>query len=164
MAVKIKTIAEIDKAFDKLSGDANMRSLSAVLRMGAEQIERRGKLGFVKNLVILTGILAVLLTVAVQFVPQKYRTQMMIWEYVFVGLCVVCVIVLFRVRGTLEQYLEEEKRIRDMMIEAAVKITKSNAFTPTPLAIELRGTLKDALKHCVTKPNDELIALAERDN
>jgi hypothetical protein len=164
MAVKIKTIAEIDKAFDKLSGDANMRSLSAVLRMGAEQIERRGKLGFIKNLVIVTGVLSVALTLVVQFVPQKLKLQLQIWEYIFVALCVICVIILFRVRGTLEQYLEEEKRIRNMMIEASMKITKSPSFTPTPLAIELRGSLKDALRHCVTTPNDELVALAERDN
>lgn len=164
MAVKVKTIAEIDKAFDKLSGDANMRSLSAILRMGSEQIERRGKLGFLKNLVIVTGILSVAITVSVQFVPERLKQQMRIWEYILVGLCVVCVIFLFRVRNTLEQYLEEEKRIRNMMIDSSMKITRSPAFTPTPLPVELRGSLKDALKHCVSTPNDELVALAERDN
>jgi hypothetical protein len=44
MAARIMTISEIQSAFDRLSNDNNMRSLSAVLRIGAEQIERRGKL------------------------------------------------------------------------------------------------------------------------
>jgi len=162
MATKVMTIPEIDKAFDKLSADANMRALSAIIRIGAEQIESRGKLGFLRNGVFATGALSVILTIVVQFVPMNVRGELRMWQFVLVGICIVCLAFLWRVRTTLEQYLEEEKRIRSMMIESANKITSSPVFMPTPLSHELRGSLKDALKNSVIRPNEELIALSDR--
>jgi hypothetical protein len=162
MASRVMSIAEIDTAFNKLTTDNSMRSLSAVLRIGAEQIERRGKLGIVRNLVFVTALIALVCVFAVPFVPAKVKASLAIWEYVSVGVCVISVIFLFRVRGKLEQYLDEEKQIRGKMIEAAQKIAGVPTFNPTPLSEELRGTLKDALRHHHGKGVEELQEISER--
>jgi hypothetical protein len=162
MASKVMSIEEIENAFGKLTGDPNMRALSAVLRIGAEQIERRGKLSIFRNIVILTGIIALVCVFAVPFVDQKLKASLAIWEYVAVATCVISVALLWRVRNRLEQYIHEEKVIRGKMVEAAQKITGVPTFTPTPLSTELRGTLKDALRHHNGSATDELEAIAER--
>jgi hypothetical protein len=162
MAAKVMSIQEIETAFNKLTTDNTMRALSAVLRIGAEQIERRGKLGILRNLVILAGIVSLACVIAVPFVPAKMKQSLAIWEYVALAVCLISVGILWRVRGKLEQYLEEEKVIRGKMIESAQKIAGVPTFTPTPLSDELRGTLRDALRHHGGQGVDELQAIAER--
>jgi hypothetical protein len=148
MASKIMTIPEIESAFKKLGGDPNMRALSAVLRIGAEQIERRGRLGIIRNLVFVTACLAILFTIvaATPLVPQKVKSALQIWEYVSVGVCVFSVGILWRVRSKLEDYLADQNKIRSMMVEYAQRIVGVPNFNPTPLSAELRGTLKEALR------------------
>ena len=82
------TISEIQSAFDRLSNDNNMRSLSAVLRIGAEQIERRGKLGIFRNGVFGFGLLALLFTVIAPFSSESVKASLQIWQIVAVVLCV----------------------------------------------------------------------------
>ncbi len=148
MASKIMTIPEIESAYKKLSGDPNMRALSAVLRIGAEQIEARGRLGIFRNLVFITACLAILFTVvaATPLVPQKIKAALLIWEYVSVGVCVFSVGILWRVRSKLEVYLADQTKIRALMVEYAQRIVGVPNFNPTPLSDELRGTLKEALR------------------
>lgn len=148
MASKIMTIPEVESAFGKLSHDPNMRALSAVLRIGAEQIERRGRLGIFRNLVFVTACLAILFTIvaATPIVPQKIKAALLIWEYVSVAVCVFSVAILWRVRSKLEVYLADQNKIRAMMVEYAQRIVGVPNFNPTPLSDELRGTLKEALR------------------
>jgi hypothetical protein len=148
MASKIMTIPEIESAYKKLSNDPNMRALSAVLRIGAEQIERRGRLGVFRNLVFITACLAIIFTIvaATPLVPQKVKAALLIWEYVSVGICVASVGILWRVRGKLDAYLADQTKIRSMMVEYAQRIVGVPNFNPTPLSEELRGTLREALR------------------
>jgi hypothetical protein len=161
MPSKVMSIAEIENAYSKLTRDANMRSLSAILRIGAEQIERRGRLGIFRNLVFITGAISLACVFIVPFVNARLKRSLMIWEYVAVAVCIISVLVLFRVRNKLERYLAEEKQIRGMMIIASQKIVGVPSFTPTPLSEELRGTLKDALRHH-NEEVQELNEIAER--
>jgi hypothetical protein len=148
MASRIMTIPEIESAYSKLSHDPNMRALSAVLRIGAEQIERRGRLGIFRNLVFVTGCLALIFTfvAATPMVPQKIKAALQIWEYVSVGVCVFSVGILWRVRAKLEVYLADQNKIRAMMVEYSQRIVGVPNFNPTPLSEELRGTLREALR------------------
>ena len=50
------TIEEIQESFDRLVSDPTMRSLSAVLRIGQEQLDARGRLGKYKNIAFITGV------------------------------------------------------------------------------------------------------------
>lgn len=147
MPSKVMSIPEIENAYSKLTRDANMRSLSAILRIGAEQIERRGKLGIFRNLVIVTGFISLVCIFVVPFVDAKTKRSLAIWEYASVAVCVGSLGMLLRVRSKVEIYLAEEKQIRGMMVVASQKIVGVPTFTPTPLPDELRGTLKDALRH-----------------
>lgn len=148
MASRIMTIPEVESAFSKLSNDPNMRALSAVLRIGAEQIECRGRLGVFRNLVFVTGCLALLFTfvAATPIVPQKIKAALQVWEYLSVGICVFSVGILWRVRNKLEVYLADQNKIRALMVEYAQRIVGVPNFNPTPLSEELRGTLKEALR------------------
>lgn len=156
------SMQEIQSAFDRLSHDNNMRSLSAVLRIGAEQIERRGKLGIFRNLVIGTGVLALLFTLFAPFAPESMKGSLQIWQIVAVIACVLSLAGLWNVRGKLEQYIEEEKNIKILMIQASQKIVKDDSFIPTPLAEELRGTLKDAVIHSGIEVDDALSSIVDR--
>lgn len=156
------SMQEIQSAFDRLSRDNNMRSLSAVLRIGAEQIERRGKLGIFRNLVIGSGVLALAFTLVAPFAPEKMKASLQIWQIVAVVGCVASLAGLWKVRNKLEQYLEEEKNIKIMMIQASQKIVKDDSFIPTPLAEELRGTLKDAVVHSGIEVDDALSSIVDR--
>lgn len=156
------TIAEIQSAFDRLSHDNNMRSLSAVLRIGAEQIERRGKLGIFRNAVFATGALALVFTFAAPFANEQLKKSLQVWQIIAVVLCVVSVGLLWRVRNQMEQYIEEEQKIRVMMIEASQTIVAAPTFMPTPLSDELRGTLKNAVTHMKIEPSDELTSIIDR--
>lgn len=165
MASKIMTISEIESAYSKLVRDPNMRALSAILRIGAEQIERRGRLSLFRNLVFIFGCLALIFTfvAATPAVPAKVKASLQIWEYVSAGFCVVCVGVLWRVRSKLELYLADQTKIRSMMVEYAQRIVGVPNFNPTPLSEELRGTLKDAIRHnSAVVGLDDLQAIAER--
>ena len=162
MASRLMTIEEIQSAFDRLSHDNNMRSLSAVLRIGAEQIERRGKLGIFRNAVFATGIVAIVLAISAFFVPEHMKSALQIWQIVAVVLCVASVGMLWRVRNTMEQFIAEEQHIRVMMIEASQVIVGAPNFTPTPLSDELRGTLRDAVVHMKGELSDELTSIIDR--
>lgn len=162
MASKLMTIPEIQSAFDRLSHDNNMRSLSAVLRIGAEQIERRGKLGIFRNAVFATGGLALVFTFMAPFASEQVKKSLQIWQIIAVVLCVVSVGLLWRVRSQMEQYIEDEQRIRVMMIETAQVIVAAPTFMPTPLSDELRGTLKNAVTHMKMEPSDELTSIIDR--
>lgn len=162
MASKLMSISEIQSAYDRLSRDNNMRSLSAVLRIGAEQIERRGKLGIFRNAVFATGILALLFTFIAPFTPENVKASLQIWQIIAVVLCVASLGLLWRVRGQMEQFISDEQKIRVMMVEAAQKIVGVASFTPTPLSEELRGTLKNAITHMRVEPSEELTALIDR--
>ncbi|HLO97779.1 MAG TPA: hypothetical protein VK171_04215 [Fimbriimonas sp.] len=162
MASRMMSMQEIQSAFDRLSRDNNMRSLSAVLRIGAEQIERRGKLGIFRNLVIGSGVLALAFTLVAPFAPEKMKASLQIWQIVAVVGCVASLAGLWKVRNKLEQYLEEEKNIKIMMIQASQKIVKDDSFIPTPLAEELRGTLKDAVVHSGIEVDDALSSIVDR--
>lgn len=148
MASKIMTIPEIESAYTKLGSDPNMRALSAVLRIGAEQIERRGRLGIFRNLVFITACLAILFTIvaASPLVPQKVKAALQVWEYLSVGVCVFSVGILWRVRSKLEVYLQDQNKIRALMVEYSQRIVGVPNFNPTPLSEELRGTLREALR------------------
>lgn len=148
MASKIMTTTEIESAYKKLGSDPNMRALSAVLRIGAEQIERRGRLGIFRNLVFITACLAILFTIvaASPLVPQKVKAALQVWEYLSVGVCVFSVGILWRVRSKLEAYLEDQNKIRALMVEYSQRIVGVPTFNPTPLSEELRGTLREALR------------------
>lgn len=148
MASKIMTIPEIESAYTKLGSDPNMRALSAVLRIGAEQIERRGRLGIFRNLVFITACLAILFTIvaASPLVPQKVKAALQVWEYLSVGVCVFSVGILWRVRSKLEVYLQDQNKIRALMVEYSQRIVGVPTFNPTPLSEELRGTLREALR------------------
>jgi hypothetical protein len=153
MAARIMTISEIQSAFDRLSNDNNMRSLSAVLRIGAEQIERRGKLGIFRNSVFAFGFLALVFTFVAPFISsEELKKTVQVWQIGAVILCVASLGLLWRVRAQMEQYIQDEQRIRVMMIESSQKIVASPAFTPTPLSDELRGTLKNAVAHMKVRP------------
>jgi hypothetical protein len=162
MASKLMTIQEIQSAFDRLSHDNNMRSLSAVLRIGAEQIERRGKLGIFRNAVFATGALALVFTFMAPFASDQLKRSLQFWQIIAVALCVVSVALLWRVRNQMEQYIEEEQKIRVMMIETSQTIVSAPTFMPTPLSDELRGTLKDAVIHMKVEPSEELTSIIDR--
>ena len=162
MAARIMTISEIQSAFDRLSRDNNMRSLSAVLRIGAEQIERRGKLSIFRNGVFGFGVLALGFTIAAPFANEQLKKSLQIWQLVAVVFCVGSLGLLWRVRSKMEEYIADEQRIRVMMIESSQKIVESPAFTPTPLSDELRGTLKNAVAHMKEVPSDELTSIIDR--
>jgi len=157
------TIQEIQSAFDRLSQDHNMRSLSAVLRIGAEQIERRGKLGIFTNAVIGSGIMALLFMIGAYFAPETMKESLRIWQIISVVVCVAALGLLWRSRNQAEQYIEEEQKIRVMMIEASQLIVSSPTFMPTPLSDELRGTLKNAVTHMKVEPSEELVSIIDRD-
>ena len=156
------TIPEIQSAFDRLSHDNNMRSLSAVLRIGAEQIERRGKLGIFRNAVFVTGGLSIVFAVWAYFAPELMKASLQRWQIFAVVLCVVSVGLLWRVRNQMEQYIEEEQNIRVLMIEASQKIVAAPTFMPTPLSDELRGTLRNAVVHMKMEPSEELTSIIDR--
>ena len=162
MAAKLMSISEIQSAYDRLSRDNNMRALSAVLRIGAEQIERRGKLGIFRNAVFATGIVAILFTIIAPFAPDHIKSQLQVWQIVAAALCVLSVGLLWRVRNNMEQYILDEQQIRVMMVETAQKIVGVPTFTPTPLSEELRGTLKNAVTHVRIEPSEELTAIIDR--
>ena len=162
MASRLMTISEIQSAFDRLSNDNNMRSLSAVLRIGAEQIERRGKLGIFRNGVFAFGLLALVFTLIAPFANESLKASLQIWQIIAVVLCVASLGLLWRVRNQMEQYIEDEQRIRVMMIETSQKIVAAPTFTPTPLSEELRGTLKNAVAHMKEVPSDELTSIIDR--
>jgi len=162
MAAKLMSITEIQSAYERLSHDNNMRSLSAVLRIGAEQIERRGKLGIFRNGVFAAGISALIFTIAAYFAPEHLKPSLQIWQIIAVSLCVVSLGLLWRVRNQMEQFIDDEQRIRVMMVEAAQKIVGVPTFTPTPLSEELRGTLKNAVAHVRVQPSEELTAIIDR--
>lgn len=162
MASKLMSLSEIQSAYDRLSRDNNMMALSAVLRIGAEQIERRGKLGIFRNLIFVTGVCALIFTFVAPFTPENVKRSLQIWQYVSVGLCVVSVALLWRVRNQMEQFIEDEQKIRVMMVETAQKIVGVPTFNPTPLSEELRGTLKNAVAHMRVSPSDELTAIIDR--
>ena len=162
MASRLMTIEEIQSAFDRLSHDNNMRSLSAVLRSGAEQIERRGKLGIFRNAVFVTAAIALAFTFYAPFANEQVKQSLQIWQIVAVVLCVASVGMLWRVRNTMEQFIAEEQHIRVMMIEASQVIVGAPNFTPTPLSDELRGTLRDAVVHMKGELSDELTSIIDR--
>lgn len=162
MASRMMSMEEIQSAFERLSHDNNMRSLSAVLRIGAEQIERRGKLGIARNLVIFTGVLALAFTLAAPFAPERMKVSLQVWQILAAVACVGSLAAIWRVRSKLEQYIEEEKKIKVFMIEASQKIVKDDSFIPTPLAEELRGTLRDAVVHSGVKVDDALSSIVDR--
>lgn len=162
MASRLMSISEIQAAYDRLSHDNNMRALSAVLRIGAEQIERRGKLGIFRNGVIAAGVAALIFTVAAYFAPDNLKASLQIWQIVAVSLCVVCLGLLWRVRNQMEQFIEDEQKIRVMMVETAQRIVGVPTFTPTPLSEELRGTLKNAVAHVRVATSDDLTAIIDR--
>ena len=162
MASKLMTIQEIQSAFDRLSRDNNMRSLSAVLRIGAEQIERRGKLGIFRNAVFATGALALVFTFMAPFASDQLKRNLQIWQIIAVVLCVAAVGLLWRVRNQMEQYIEEEQKIRVMMIETSQVIVAAPTFMPTPLSDELRGTLRNAVTHMKIEPSEELTSIIDR--
>lgn len=162
MASRLMTLSEIQSAYDRLARDNNMMALSAVLRIGAEQIERRGKLGFFRNMVFVAGAVALVFTFAAPFAPDSVKGSLQIWQYVAVGVCVACVAALWRVRNQMEQFIEDEQRIRVMMVETSQRIVGVPTFTPTPLSEELRGTLKNAVAHMKTQASDELTAIIDR--
>lgn len=156
------TIPEIQSAFERLSHDNNMRSLSAVLRIGAEQIERRGKLSLFRNAVFVTGGLSIVFAVWAYFAPEQMKASLQRWQIFAVVLCVVSVGLLWRVRNQMEQYIEEEQKIRVLMIEASQKIVAAPTFMPTPLSDELRGTLRNAVIHMKMEPSEELTSIIDR--
>lgn len=162
MASKLMSISEIQTAYDRLSHDNNMMALSAVLRIGAEQLERRGKIGLFKNIVIVTAAIALLFTVGALFVPDSMKATLQIWQIVSLVICILCVGLLFRVRNNMEQFLKDESDIRVMMVETAQKIVGVPTFNPTPLSEELRGTLRNAVTHVRVKTSDELTAIIDR--
>ncbi len=163
MASRLMTIQEIQSAFDRLSQDHNMRSLSAVLRIGAEQIERRGKLGFFTNIVIGSGALALLFMIGAYFAPETMKDSLRSWQIFSVIVCVASLGFLWRSRNQAEQFIEEEQKIRVMMIEASQKIVGAPTFMPTPLSNELRGTLKNAVTHMKIEPSEELVSIIDRE-
>ena len=163
MASRLMTIQEIQSAFDRLSNDHNMRSLSAVLRIGAEQIERRGKLGIFTNAVIGSGILALVFMIAAYFAPESMKASLQIWQIVAVVVCVAALGLLWRSRNQAEQFIQEEQKIRVMMVETSQLIVVAPTFMPTPLSNELRGTLKNAVTHMKVEPSEELVSIIDRD-
>lgn len=163
MAARLMTTQEIQTAFDRLSNDHNMRSLSAVLRIGAEQIERRGKLGIFTNAVIGSGILALVFMIAAYWAPESMKESLQIWQIIAVVVCVTALGLLWRSRSQAEQFIEEEQKIRVMIIETSQLIVGSPTFTPTPLSNELRGTLKNAVTHMKMEPSEELVSIIDRD-
>jgi Na+/melibiose symporter-like transporter len=144
---KYMSIEEIQRSFDKLSADPNPRSLQAMLRIGTEQLKERGRLGFWRNMVFVTGALSLVAVFTIPFVPVKFKDALTNWKYVFVGVCVVSVIFLFRVRSVLEQYLAEEQTVKHMLIETAQKIVSAPNYNPSPLSDDLKSTLRDAMRH-----------------
>ncbi len=162
MASRLMNISEIQTAYDKLSRDNNMMALSAVLRIGAEQIERRGKLGFFRNIVIGTAVIAAVLAIAAAFVPENIKPQLQIWQIIAVVICVAALALVWRVRNQMEQFIQDEQKIRVMMVETAQRIVGVPTFNPTPLSEELRGTLKNAVAHMKAQPSEELSAIIDR--
>lgn len=162
MASRLMSISEIQSAYDRLSHDNNMRSLSAVLRIGAEQIERRGKITMFRNIVFATGILALGFTLVAPFTPDRIKASLQIWQIVAVVLCVATLAILWRVRNQMEQFIEDEQKIRVMMVETSQRIVGVPNFTPTPLSDELRGTLRHAIAHVRMEPSEELTAIVDR--
>ncbi|MBI1333426.1 MAG: hypothetical protein JST12_09320 [Armatimonadetes bacterium] len=162
MASKLMSMSEIKSAYDRLSRDNNMMALSAVLRIGAEQIERRGKIGIFKNIVIATGGIALCFSIAAFFAPDNIKPSLQIWQIVAICLMAISLGLLWRVRNNMEQFLKDEQDIRVLMVETAQRIVGVPTFNPTPLSEELRGTLRNAVAHVRVKASDELTAIIDR--
>lgn len=142
------TIEEIKESFDRLVSDPTMRSLSAVLRIGQEQLDARGRLGKYKNIAFITGVTSL---VAVFAAPAASRSRiaeknLQIFQWVCVGVCVFTVIMLLRIRNELEKNLSEENELRKMILTAAQKIHVAESFSPMPLSDEQRSTLRESMK------------------
>jgi hypothetical protein len=156
---RFMAMEQIEASFEKMSNEPNMNSLKAILRIGAEQVEQRGKLGFWRNIAFVTGPLALIMVFVVPFVDARTKASLAIYEYIAVAICVLSVGVLFRVRGKLDQYLSEEQRIKKLMVLASQKIVGTPNFNVTPLTNELKGALKDACRH--EKASEELRAIID---
>ena len=140
------TMEDIEASFDRLVSDPSMRSLSAILRIGQEQINSRGKLGKWLNVVFLTGLLSICSVFVAPFLPQQWKPMVQSIQVAAVIICVLCVIALFRVKNVLEKHLAEEAKLRKLILTAAQKIHTAPNFNPGPLSGDLQSTLRESIK------------------
>jgi len=139
------TITEVEASFERLVSDPSMRSLSAILRIGQEQINARGRLGKWRNIVFVTGVLAIGAVFTAPFLPAQWKQTMQATQVTAVVICVICVAALLPVRKNLDKHLEEERTLRKLILAAAQKIYTAPGFNPGPLSGDLQSTLRESI-------------------
>lgn len=154
------TVRELSELFDRVAGEGNMRSVTAVLRITYEQLEARGGLGYFPHICAATGIFAVACAIPLPFVALQ--TQRVLYKMA-AGSALVCVAFLFGVLKNRQQTraaVAQERAIRDLALDALVRIVTEPGFKPKPLDREHLKTLREVQKKAKRYP-PELTVLLE---
>ena len=146
------TVRELSELFDRVAADGNMRSVTAVLRITYEQLEARGGLGYFPHICIGTGVFAVACGIPIPFV--SLQTQGVLIK-MSLGSAFVCLAFLFGVLKNRHQTMAaiaQERAIRDLALDALVRIVTEPGFKPKPLDREHVKTLLEVQKKAKRYP------------
>jgi hypothetical protein len=148
-----KTVRDLSELFDRASAEPNMRSFSAVLRISREQVEARNSLTSIRLMAALCGGATVVMVVVYFVVPQEVKLS------IFKGLlgCIAAFLAFgigaISTNRASHAALVQERAIRDLALDALVKIAEDPSFVPKELDYQQKRILAEHLKR--TKRKEE---------
>jgi len=140
------TVRQMSEQFERIVEDVSMRSFTAVIRISREQVEARGQLGVNKYIVIGCAIAAAISFIVAICVPGRIRETMVRGGLACAGASVAFGIGVLRTREHTRAALAQERAIRDITVDALVKIASNPTFKPKPLDFTQRIFLQETLK------------------
>lgn len=153
------TVREMSEQFERFCEDASMRSFTAVIRISREQMEARGELGITKKGMIISGICAIAVWSAYPFTSDRIRETLL---KIGIACAAVTIAFSFGVASTHKHAKSahaQERAIREVTLDALVKIASSPGFKAKPLDFSQRHYLGLILKKSKRRDAEVLAVL-----
>lgn len=123
---------KIEAQFAACAADPSMRSISAVLRIGREQISARGSLASYRWNAALFGALALLSAIVFPFVPEPWSKYLLTVAVVGGGITLVLGVGVAMVWRDARRLVPEERRLRAMIVETVEGLLAQNPARMRP--------------------------------
>ncbi len=140
------TVREMSEQFDRIASDGSVRAFSAILRISREQVEARGEFGVLRLIFFLCSGFAVVSAVAMALLSDPGRVIAM--RCALGGLVAASLFAagLLKNRAHAKAAFAQVAAIRDLSVDALVRVAREEGFKPKPLDFTQRHYLEELLK------------------
>jgi hypothetical protein len=146
------TVRDLSTQFERIVSEPSMRSFTAVLRISREQVEARGEFGVVRLALFICLGVAAISSIGMLVLQDKVRFTAM--KFAIGGLVGASIFAmgLVKNRAHATAAFAQIDAIRDLSVDALLRIAKEESFKPKALDYTQRLYLQELLKK--TKRNE----------